>query len=56
MVLDQQFNQNSSISLINTNVNRKGNFRDANATALDWHIEDKGSNYNTKEINHGINI
>ncbi|MGB0892468.1 MAG: DUF5916 domain-containing protein [Flavobacteriaceae bacterium] len=46
MVLDQQFNQNSSISLINTNVNRKGNFRDANATALDWHIEDKGSNYN----------
>ena len=46
MVLDQQFNQNSSISLINTNVNRKGNFRDANATALDWPIEDKGSNYN----------
>ncbi|TVZ55283.1 carbohydrate binding protein with CBM9 domain [Lutibacter sp. Hel_I_33_5] len=46
MVLDQQFNQNSSVSLINTNVTRDGKFRDANATALDWHIEDKGSNYN----------
>ena len=46
MVLDQQFNQNSAITLINTNVTRVGDFRDANATGLLWHVEDKGSNYN----------
>ena len=46
MVLDQQFNQNSNISLINTNVTRDGRFRDANVTALDWHIETKDSRYN----------
>ncbi len=46
LVLDQQFNQNSSISLINTNVTRNGRFRDANVTALDWHIETKDSKYN----------
>ncbi|MFK7749368.1 MAG: DUF5916 domain-containing protein [Kordia sp.] len=35
MVVDQQFNKNSSISLINTNVTRDGSgFRDANVTAL----------------------
>ena len=34
IVLDQQFNQNSSVSVINTNVTREGSFRDANATAL----------------------
>ena len=46
LVLDQQFNQNSTISLINTNVTRDGRFRDANVTALDWHIETKDSKYN----------
>ncbi|WP_439132272.1 DUF5916 domain-containing protein [Polaribacter sp.] len=46
LVLDQQFNQNSSISLINTNVTRNGRFRDANVTGLDWHIETKDSKYN----------
>jgi hypothetical protein len=46
LVLDQQFNQNSTISLINTNVTRDGNFRDANVTALDWHLETKNSKYN----------
>ncbi len=46
MVLDQQFNQNSTISLINTNVTRDGSFRDANVTAMDWHIETKDSKYN----------
>jgi hypothetical protein len=46
LVLDQQFNQNSSISLINTNVTRDGRFRDANTTALDWHIESKDSKFN----------
>src|SRR5690606_7380680 len=34
LVIDQQFNKNSSISLINTNVTRNGSFRDANVTAL----------------------
>ncbi len=34
LVLDQQFNKNSSISLINTNVTRNGSFRDANVTAV----------------------
>lgn len=46
LVLDQQFNQNSSVSLINTNVTRFGDFRDANATGLLWHVENKKSTYN----------
>lgn len=46
LVLDQQFNQNSTLSLLNTNVTRDGRFRDANVTALDWHIETKDSKYN----------
>ncbi|MGJ8745750.1 DUF5916 domain-containing protein [Polaribacter sp.] len=46
LVLDQQFNQNSTVTLINTNVTRNGKFRDANVTALDWHIETKNSKYN----------
>ncbi|GGG45909.1 DUF5916 domain-containing protein [Bizionia arctica] len=33
-VIDQQFNGNSSVSLINTNVTRNGHYRDANVTAL----------------------
>ena len=32
--------------MINTNVTRNGSFRDANVTALDWHIETKDSRYN----------
>ena len=46
LVLDQQFNQNSSITLINTNVTRLGEFRDANTSGILWHIEDKKSTYN----------
>ena len=46
LVLDQQFNQNSSVTLINTNVTRDGRFRDANVTGLIWHVEDKKSTYN----------
>lgn len=33
-VIDQQFNGNSSVSLVNTNVTRNGHFRDANVTAV----------------------
>ena len=34
LVLDQQFNKNSSVTLINTNVTRNNDFRDANVTGL----------------------
>lgn len=45
-VLDQQFNNNSSVSLINTNVVRNGSdFRDANVTGAVFDIANKGNNY-----------
>lgn len=44
-VLDQQFNKNSAVTLINTNVLREGSFRDANATGLLYHVETKNSKY-----------
>jgi len=47
MVVDQQFNKNSSISLINTNVTRDGSgFRDANVTALVADIVNKKNTMN----------
>ncbi len=46
LVVDKQFNQNSAITLINTNVTRSGDFRDANTTGLLWHLETKDSKYN----------
>lgn len=46
-VLDQQFNDNSSISLINSNVIREGNFRDANVSALAFDVADKGNSFRT---------
>ena len=45
MVLDQQFNKNSSVTLINTNVTRNGNFRDANATGLLLDLVNKKNTY-----------
>jgi hypothetical protein len=45
MVLDQLFNKNSSVTLINTNVLRKGEFRDANATGLLYNIKTKDNKY-----------
>jgi len=45
LVVDQQFNGNSSVSLINTNVLREGEFRDANATALVANIQNKRNTY-----------
>jgi len=44
-VLDQNFNDNSSISIINTNVTRDGSFRDANTTGLVFDVSDKGNNF-----------
>ncbi len=48
IVLDQQFNKNSSVSLINTNVTRNGHFRDANVTGLLADITDKSNTYNVE--------
>ncbi|MDN3493301.1 DUF5916 domain-containing protein [Winogradskyella bathintestinalis] len=45
LVVDQQFNGNSSVGLINTNVMREGNFRDANATALVANLVNKRNTY-----------
>lgn len=45
-VIDKQFNGNSSVSLINTNVFRNGGFRDANTTALLFDISNKENKYN----------
>jgi hypothetical protein len=45
LVIDQQFNGNSSVSLINTNVLREGGFRDGNATALVANLQNKRNTY-----------
>ena len=44
-VLDQQFNDNSSVSVINTNVTREGSFRDSNVTAAVFDIADKNNTF-----------
>jgi len=45
-VLDQQFNKNSSVSLVNTNVIRNGSdFRDANVTAFLYDLKTKNNKY-----------
>ncbi len=46
LVFDQRFNQNSSVSFINTNVTRVGDFRDANVTGVVYDINSKGNKYN----------
>jgi len=48
IVADQQFNGNSSIGLINTNVFRTGSFRDANVTGLISSISNKRNTYNIR--------
>lgn len=45
-VLDQRFNKNSSVSLVNTNVTRAGNFRDANVSAVVYNLNTKANTYN----------
>ena len=44
-VLDQRFRTNSSVSLVNTNVTRNGDFRDANVSALVWDLNTKANSY-----------
>ena len=46
LVLDQRFRQNSSVTLINTNTTRNGNFRDANASALVFDLNTKANTFN----------
>ena len=41
LILDQQFNKNSSVSFVNTNVLRNGSARDANTTALLYTLVNK---------------
>lgn len=45
-VLDQRFGDNSSVSFVNTNVIREGNFRDANATGLYLDLTNKKNTLN----------
>lgn len=46
IVLDQQFNKNSSVSFINTNVMRSGSARDANVSGLIFDLKNKTSTFN----------
>ncbi len=47
LVLDQRFLKNSSVSLVNTNVTRDGDYRDANVSALSFDLNTKKNTYNT---------
>lgn len=44
-VLDQRFRKNSSVSLVNTNVTRNGEYRDANVSALVFDLNTKKNTY-----------
>ena len=46
LVFDQRFNQNSSVSFVNTNTTRNGSFRDANVSALLFDLNTKSNTYN----------
>ena len=46
LVLDQRFRKNSSMTFVNTNVTRNGDFRDANVSALVWDLNTKKNTYN----------
>jgi Domain of unknown function (DUF5916)/Carbohydrate family 9 binding domain-like len=45
-VLDQRFRKNSSVSFVNTNVTRNGEYRDANVSALVFDLNTKKNTYN----------
>lgn len=45
-VLDQRFRKNSSVSFINTNVTRNGEFRDANVSAVLFDLNTKKNTFN----------
>ncbi len=45
IVIDQEFNKNSSIGFVNTNVLREGSFRDANVSSLLFTLATKANSY-----------
>ena len=45
LVLDQRFRQNSSVTFVNTNTIRNGDFRDANVSALLFDLNTKANTY-----------
>lgn len=45
IVLDQRFNQNSSITFLNTNTIRNGSFRDANVSGILFDLNTKKNSY-----------
>ncbi|MDI6048699.1 DUF5916 domain-containing protein [Flavobacterium sp. XS2P24] len=45
-VLDQRFNQNSSVTFVNANTTRNGDFRDANVAAVLFDLNTKSNTYN----------
>lgn len=45
LVLDQNLKNNSNISITNTNVSRRGDYADANATGVFLKLKDKNQNY-----------
>ena len=45
-VLDQRFRKNSSVTLINTNVTRNGEYRDGNVTAALFNLNTKKNTFN----------
>lgn len=55
LVFDQQFNKNSSISFVNTNVLREGNFEDANVSALVLNLINKNNYFLTASSKLSIN-
>ncbi|HUH32552.1 MAG TPA: DUF5916 domain-containing protein [Daejeonella sp.] len=55
-VLDQSLKNNSSVSLINTNVLRKGSAYDANVTAVDFSLNDKKNVWNVRGTGKMSNI
>lgn len=45
VAVDKQFNRNSSVTFINTNTTREGNFRDANVTGALFDLQTKANTY-----------
>ncbi len=45
LVIDQEFNKNSSIGFVNTNVLRENSFRDANVSSLVFNLANKQNSY-----------
>jgi len=46
IVIDQEFNKNSSVSFVNTNVSRSSDYRNANASALLFNLANKANSKN----------